>query len=702
MADDELRVRASMENDLSRPLEDIREDVQDVRQEMERTSRTALTTTRSVGGLRTGVGKLAGVVRRGLVTALRSAAIGIAALGAAAVVGFGKMISLATDAGETLSKFNTVFGQNRKEMERWAQGLHRNFGIATKDLRDAASTFGVFGQAAGIARSDLPRFSQSLAEAGLDLASFYNVSPEEAFLALRSGLAGEAEPLRRFGIFLSDATMKAKAAQMGLRGELTESEKVMVRQQLILGGLGKAQGDLERTSGSLANKWRALKGRITELATVAGEVLLPISTRVVTVLGDKLTPIITDLQERAPAMGKALDANLSGLWDTLQRGQEILGAGGIVQGMNAFEEQFPALAPLIEKVREVAGDLWRIWDVGLAPAFRDAAAIIPDLLQPLTLLDNIIGFVADHAAILGPLITALVVGFTAYKAVMIATAAPTFIMTKAQGLLNAVLAMNPVGLVIAGIAALAAGLIYAYKHSEGFRKVVQGVWGWLKKLWDIVKNVATTVGGALVTAWDTAKTAIGNALDWIMDKIRPVVDAVGKVMGVVGAVGGGVKRVGSWLNPFGDTATSKASGGGIANTVGIHGRLEAMTPGSRTITSGVRSWGPSGDHQAGRALDLIGSNLQSYARNLRAAGGLAEFHGSGRARHLHAAYPAGDTATPKARALSLTAPDGGGSAVSFGALLQINGDVNGADVDELEEMVVRAYRRIRIDEEERV
>ncbi|MCV6900945.1 hypothetical protein OE165_28330, partial [Escherichia coli] len=78
-----------------------------------------------------------------------------------------------------------------------------------------------------------------------DASSFYNVPLESALEKIRSGLVGEAEPLRAFGVLLSEAAVKQQALAMGVRpvnGELSEQEKVMARVELITKGLNKAQG----------------------------------------------------------------------------------------------------------------------------------------------------------------------------------------------------------------------------------------------------------------------------------------------------------------------------------------------------------------------------------------------------------------------------------------------------------------------------
>lgn len=780
MADDELRVRASMDNELSRPLEQIREDVEDVRQEMDRTNRTALTTNRSMGTLGTGVGKLTRLLRTGLVAGLRMAGIAIAALGAAAVVGLGKVISLASDAAETMSKFNTVFGQNRREMEKWVRTVHGRFGIATKELRDAASTFGVFGQAAGIANKDLPGFSKSLVAAGLDLASFYNVSPEEAFLSLRSGLAGEAEPLRKFGIFLSEATLQAKAAQMGLRGEMTESQKVMVRQALILDGLGKAEGDLERTSGSLSNKWRALKGRVSELGTSIGTGLIPVATRLVSWLEGRLEPITRRLTRDAPLLADAFDrafeegdwqgvaevtdhiaGNTGRLIPKIKRLVELgqaFSQGGFPQTLGAIKEQFPALEPLLTKAQEVTADLVTIWREGIKPAFEEVGAILPDVLSPLKVLDDLLGFVADHSEALVPLIGAAVAGFVAFKgatiavntamaignglrfllttttsglaAAQVAATTSTGTLAAGTGVLNAVMSVNPVVAVVTALTALAVGLVVAYKKSETFRRFVDALWQGIQTLWDWIVKVGGALAGflikwspvmvafragrwaveRLVGAFNWLRDRVGAVVDWIASKLDtllgPLDEIIGKIGDVVGSATGGVGgRISDIIaDQAGDTKASKArgSGGGLGSTLGIHGRLEAMTPGSRTITSAVRNWGASGDHQAGRALDLTGSNLNTYAQGVRSAGGFAEFHGRGKGRHLHAVYPAGDTKRPRSRALRLSSGSHSSSraGIEIGELVHVE-NLYGADLESLEEVVVGALRRVQRDDEER-
>lgn len=94
---------------------------------------------------------------------------------------------------------------------------------------------------------------------------------------------------------------------------------------------------------------------------------------------------------------------------------------------------------------------------------------------------------------------------TTAKAVMLAysngtviATAKTYLMNTAQTLLNVIMSANPIGLVVVALGALTAGLVYAYKNSEAFRKVIDSVWetmkGWLKSLGMIVTKVLEFLG----------------------------------------------------------------------------------------------------------------------------------------------------------------------------------------------------------------
>lgn len=223
--------------------------------------------------------------------------IGVAAAGGAAVAGAGlavlgkQAIDTASDINESLTKNQVIFGDHAKAIERESRNSARAMGISRAAFLEYTGTFGNLFKSMGIAREENAKMSSSLTGLAADMASFNNASPEEALEALRSGLTGEAEPLRRFGVLLSEARVQQEAYNTGIAdqgAELTEAEKAQARYQLVFKDTAAAQGDFERTSGGLANQTRILKAQFADASGELGARLLPIVLKVVSAFNDLL------------------------------------------------------------------------------------------------------------------------------------------------------------------------------------------------------------------------------------------------------------------------------------------------------------------------------------------------------------------------------------------------------------------------------
>lgn len=230
---------------------------------------------RSQGRLRTAFGSVYG--RGG---ALFAAAGGLYGLQGA----FRAVVGAASDVNESLTRNRVLFGDNAREVERFAETTAGSFGISRKSALDYAGTLGNLLRTTGLARDESAKFSTRLIRLAADMASFNNADPTEVLEAMRSGLVGEAEPMRRFGVLLSETRVKQEAVNEGIAKsgeELTEAQKVQARYSLILRDSTKAQGDFERTSGGMANQQRILKARISDIAVTMGQRLLPVALDVV-------------------------------------------------------------------------------------------------------------------------------------------------------------------------------------------------------------------------------------------------------------------------------------------------------------------------------------------------------------------------------------------------------------------------------------
>ena len=190
-------------------------------------------------------------------------------------------IRAASDFEEATSKVNVIFGRASKSVKDFANTAARELGQSKQSVLDAAGAFGTFGKAAGLAGEDLSTFTTDFVTLSTDLASFNNTTPEEAVQAIGAALRGEAEPLRRFGVLLNDATLKAEAMKLGIydgSGALTAQQKILAAQSAIYKQTGDAQGDFARTADNLANKQRTLSALFKNFQIQLGQQLLPAAT----------------------------------------------------------------------------------------------------------------------------------------------------------------------------------------------------------------------------------------------------------------------------------------------------------------------------------------------------------------------------------------------------------------------------------------
>lgn len=190
----------------------------------------------------------------------------------------GPAVTAASNMQESMSKVGVIFGAGAKEVEAFAQSAARNLGQSKQAVLDAAGVFGTFGKAAGLAGTDLATFSNDFTALATDLASFNNTTPEEAVQAIGAALRGEAEPLRRFGVLLDDATLKAEAMKLGIydgSGALTAQQKILAAQAAIYKQTSDAQGDFARTADGLANKQRTLSALLDNYQVQLGQEILP-------------------------------------------------------------------------------------------------------------------------------------------------------------------------------------------------------------------------------------------------------------------------------------------------------------------------------------------------------------------------------------------------------------------------------------------
>lgn len=234
-----------------------------------------------------------GETMKGFGTAMTAAVtLPLAGLGALAT-------KLASDAGESASKMQAVFGPATDEMNKWIAGIRAQIPATTAQLQDMTSNIQALLVPMGVAPDVARGMSMEMVKLAGDLASFHNIPIGDALEKIRAGLIGEMEPLRSVGVALNQATIEAKALEMGLiSGEekLTSSAKAQAVYALVLEQTKMAQGDAARTADSAANSMKFFASSAKELATQIGNVLLPVVTPVI----QFATDIIQKMQQASP------------------------------------------------------------------------------------------------------------------------------------------------------------------------------------------------------------------------------------------------------------------------------------------------------------------------------------------------------------------------------------------------------------------
>ena len=170
-----------------------------------------------------------------------------------AIVGFGKScIDLGSDLTEVQNVVDVTFGTMNKQVDKFAKGAIKQFGLSETAAKRYTSTMGSMLKSMGLTTEQAYDMSTTMTGLTGDMASFYNLDAETAFEKIRSGISGETEPLKQLGINMSVANLEAYALAQGITtsyNSMTQAEQAMLRYNYLLDATADAQGDFARTSG---------------------------------------------------------------------------------------------------------------------------------------------------------------------------------------------------------------------------------------------------------------------------------------------------------------------------------------------------------------------------------------------------------------------------------------------------------------------
>lgn len=215
--------------------------------------------------------------------------------------------SAASDLVEVQNVVDVSFGKSAQKVNAWAKTVIKNFGLSQTEAKRTASTFMAMSNGMDIANDAGTTMAITLTELSADLASFWNTSQAEAFTALKSVYTGETETLKKYGIVMTEANLKAFALTQGIKkqySEMSQAEKVALRYKFVMKTASDAQGDFARNSTTWANQIKILKTQLQELATMIGQVFVKVLRPALIVINKLLSRII--------ALGNAISTAFGG------------------------------------------------------------------------------------------------------------------------------------------------------------------------------------------------------------------------------------------------------------------------------------------------------------------------------------------------------------------------------------------------------
>lgn len=251
-----------------------------VKQEVEKTNNTVTKQTSNMGSAFKKLGKTI-----------------LAALSLTALISFGKScIEIGSDLAEVQNVVDVTFGEMSEQIEDFSKTAITQFGLSELSAKQYSSTMGAMLKSMGLVGDTVYEMSTNLTGLAGDLASFYNLTGDEAFAKIRAGISGETEPLKQLGINMSVANMEAFALSKGITtayNSMSQADQALLRYNYLLSVTKDAQGDFARTSDSWANQTKILAENFNSIKASIGQGLINVFTPVIRVINNVILRLKT-------------------------------------------------------------------------------------------------------------------------------------------------------------------------------------------------------------------------------------------------------------------------------------------------------------------------------------------------------------------------------------------------------------------------
>lgn len=230
-------------------------------------------------------------------TAKKIGGVIAAAFAVKKVVQFGKScLELGSDLQEVQNVVDSVFTTMSWKVDEFAKSAAQTAGLSETMAKRYVGTFGAMAKSFGFTEDSALNMAEALTQLSGDVASFYNITQDEAYTKLKSVFTGETESLKELGVVMTQSALDQYALANGYgktTSAMTEQEKVALRYKFVLSQLSTASGDFIRTSDSWANQVRIMKLQLESLMATIGQGLINIFTPVIKMINLLLAKLAT-------------------------------------------------------------------------------------------------------------------------------------------------------------------------------------------------------------------------------------------------------------------------------------------------------------------------------------------------------------------------------------------------------------------------
>lgn len=303
--------------------------------------------------------------------------IGVLIGGAFAVgklVQFGKeCVELGSDLAEVQNVVDVTFTTMSDKVNEFAKNAMTSAGLSETMAKRYVGTFGAMSKSFGFSEAQAYDMSTALTQLTGDVASFYNISQDLAYIKLKSVFTGETETLKDLGVVMTQSALDQYALANGYgktTSAMTEQEKVALRLAFVQKQLSAASGDFIRTSDSWANQVRVMQLQLQSLKATVGQGLINIFTPVLKVINILLGKLAT-LANAFKSFTELITGKKSS-GSTSSSGAGLAGdASGVQDTADAYGQAADNAGKLADSTEDVAD------------ATKDAAKAAKGYLSPL-------------------------------------------------------------------------------------------------------------------------------------------------------------------------------------------------------------------------------------------------------------------------------------------------------------------------------